>query len=219
MSDDVIFYIECNNFLFDEIYSSAQKSPISPNRFDDAPSSASPLSPSQPGSLGTLGRVERDRQQQQQQDQGLSIPPERRRGFQIQGKAKALYNFNAQNPRELSFRKNDVIYLLRQVDKNWYEGEKHGVVGIFPVNYVEVMTSIEAARAAAMQAEGQGRAKYNFTAQSSVELSLRKVRHFIFRLLNKAPFKNQCVMIKGIVLKFYLKTCLMLGPCLNIFHE
>ena len=40
---------------------------------------------------------------------------------------------------------------------------------------VQVVTSIEAAQAAAMQAEGQGRAKYNFTAQSSVELSLRKV--------------------------------------------
>ena len=40
---------------------------------------------------------------------------------------------------------------------------------------VQVVTSIEAARAAAMQAEGQGRAKYTFTAQSSVELSIRKV--------------------------------------------
>lgn len=30
---------------------------------------------------------------------GLSVPPERRRGFQIQGKARALYNFTAQNPR------------------------------------------------------------------------------------------------------------------------
>ena len=42
--------------------------------------------------------------------------------------------------RELSFRKNDIIYLLRQVDKNWFEGERHGRVGIFPTNYVEVRT-------------------------------------------------------------------------------
>lgn len=40
--------------------------------------------------------------------------------------------------RELSFRKNDILFLLRQVDKNWFEGERHGLVGIFPVNYVEV---------------------------------------------------------------------------------
>ncbi|KAK7111249.1 hypothetical protein V1264_010918 [Littorina saxatilis] len=161
-----------------DYFMNAQRSPISPNRFDDSPNmgspgigssplspaiGSSPLSPSQPGSLGTLERKDQ-----------LSVPPERRRGFQLQGKARALYNFNAQNPRELSFRKNDIIYLHRQVDKNWFEGERHGRLGIFPSNYVEVVTSIEAARAAAMQAEGQGRARYNFTAQSTVELSLRK---------------------------------------------
>ncbi|XP_067672537.1 sorbin and SH3 domain-containing protein 1-like isoform X5 [Haliotis asinina] len=103
-----------------------------------------------------------------------SVPPERRRGFQIQGKGKVLYNFTAQNPRELSLRKGDTVYLIRQIDKNWLEGERHGRVGIFPISYVEVMTSIEAAKMAAMQAEGQGQAKYNFTAHTSVELSLRK---------------------------------------------
>lgn len=105
---------------------------------------------------------------------GYNVPPERRRGFQIQGKAKAMYNFTAQNPRELPFRKGDLIYLLRKIDKNWFEGERNGRVGIFPVNYVEVITSIEAAHAAAQQAEGQARAKYNFNAQTTVELSLRK---------------------------------------------
>ncbi|XP_076458554.1 LOW QUALITY PROTEIN: uncharacterized protein LOC143292252 [Babylonia areolata] len=144
-----------------DFYTNAQKSPISPNRFDDAVNSLSPTSTPVSGHIGAKGPQ-------------LSVPPERRRGFQIQGKARALFNFTAQNPRELSFRKNDIIFLLRQVDKNWFEGEKFGVVGIFPTNYVEVVTSIEAAQAAAMQAEGQGRAKYNFTAQSSVELSLRK---------------------------------------------
>ncbi|XP_048256892.1 serine/arginine repetitive matrix protein 2-like isoform X8 [Haliotis rufescens] len=103
-----------------------------------------------------------------------SVPPEKRRGFQIQGKGKVLYNFTAQNPRELSLRKGDTVYLIRQIDKNWLEGERHGRVGIFPMNYVEVMTSIEAAKMAAMQAEGQGQTRYNFTAHTSVELSLRK---------------------------------------------
>ncbi len=37
------------------------------------------------------------------------------------------------------------------------------------------MTSIEAAKMAAMQSEGQAQAKYSFTAHTSVELSLRKV--------------------------------------------
>jgi len=40
--------------------------------------------------------------------------------------------------RELSFRKGEYLYLLRQVDKNWFLGERHGLIGIFPVSYVEV---------------------------------------------------------------------------------
>ncbi|CAL1546145.1 unnamed protein product [Lymnaea stagnalis] len=144
----------------------SQKSPISPSRFEEVPDqSRQTLSPPQQRSPNP---------QTSKLTTTLSVPPERRRGFQIQGKAKAMFNFTAQNPRELSFRKGDTLYLLRQIDKNWFEGEHHGQAGIFPVNYVEVMTSIEAARLAAMDAEGQGRARYNFTGQSSVELSLRK---------------------------------------------
>ena len=32
----------------------------------------------------------------------------------------ALYNFQAQNHRELGFKKGDVIYVKRQIDANWY---------------------------------------------------------------------------------------------------
>ena len=53
--------------------------------------------------------------------------------------AKALFNFKAQNTRELSFRKGDVIYIKKQVDNNWYEGERNAAVGIFPVTYVEII--------------------------------------------------------------------------------
>lgn len=40
--------------------------------------------------------------------------------------------------RELAFNKGDVVFIRRQIDKNWYEGESRGQVGIFPCNYVEV---------------------------------------------------------------------------------
>lgn len=52
--------------------------------------------------------------------------------------ARALYNFVGQTARELTFRKGDLIYVRRQVDKNWYEGELNAMVGLFPTNYVEV---------------------------------------------------------------------------------
>jgi hypothetical protein len=40
--------------------------------------------------------------------------------------------------RELSFKKGDIIYIRRQIDKNWYEGEHNACVGLLPANYVEV---------------------------------------------------------------------------------
>lgn len=52
--------------------------------------------------------------------------------------ARALYNFVGQSSRELTFRRGDIIFVRRQVDKNWYEGEYNAMIGLFPFNYVEV---------------------------------------------------------------------------------
>lgn len=57
--------------------------------------------------------------------------------------ARALYNFVGQSSRELTFRKGDIIYIKRQVDKNWYEGELNAMIGLFPANYVEVSVPYE----------------------------------------------------------------------------
>jgi len=62
---------------------------------------------------------------------------------QARGKARALYTFRAQGRRELSFRKGDYLYLLRQIDKNWFYGERHGLRGIFPITYVEVSSIVD----------------------------------------------------------------------------
>jgi sorbin and SH3 domain containing protein 1 len=43
--------------------------------------------------------------------------------------------------RELSFKKGDIIYIRRQIDKNWYEGEHNAMVGLLPVQYVDVSSS------------------------------------------------------------------------------
>jgi hypothetical protein len=40
--------------------------------------------------------------------------------------------------RDLSFKKGDVVYLWKQVDENWFQGELNGQHGFFPVNYVQV---------------------------------------------------------------------------------
>uniref|UniRef100_A0A673STM9 Sorbin and SH3 domain containing 2 n=1 Tax=Suricata suricatta TaxID=37032 RepID=A0A673STM9_SURSU len=94
--------------------------------------------------------------------------------------AKAVYDFKAQTSKELSFKKGDTVYILRKIDQNWYEGEHHGRVGIFPISYVEKLTPPEKAQPArppppAQPGEiGEATAKYNFSADTNVELSLRK---------------------------------------------
>uniref|UniRef100_A0A286Y2Q7 Sorbin and SH3 domain containing 2 n=1 Tax=Cavia porcellus TaxID=10141 RepID=A0A286Y2Q7_CAVPO len=62
--------------------------------------------------------------------------------------AKAVYDFKAQTSKELSFKKGDTVYILRKIDQNWYEGEHHGRVGIFPISYVEKLTPPEKAQPA-----------------------------------------------------------------------
>ncbi|XP_025135804.2 sorbin and SH3 domain-containing protein 2 isoform X7 [Bubalus bubalis] len=108
--------------------------------------------------------------------------PRERRGTPEKEKlpAKAVYDFKAQTSKELSFKKGDTVYILRKIDQNWYEGEHHGRVGIFPISYVEKLTPPEKAQPArppppAQPGEiGEAVAKYNFSADTNVELSLRK---------------------------------------------
>ncbi|XP_070384575.1 vinexin-like isoform X4 [Dermacentor albipictus] len=86
--------------------------------------------------------------------------------------AKVLYNFFAQSPKEINLRKGDLVYIRRKVDTNWYEGEHHGLVGIFPVSYVEVIPAESAHLQPKRALEGLARAKFNFSAQTPAELSL-----------------------------------------------
>uniref|UniRef100_A0A3Q2XMY0 Sorbin and SH3 domain containing 2 n=1 Tax=Hippocampus comes TaxID=109280 RepID=A0A3Q2XMY0_HIPCM len=94
--------------------------------------------------------------------------------------ARAIYDFKAQTAKELTFKKGDAVNIIRQIDSNWYEGEHRGRVGIFPIAYVEKMTSSEKSQPsrppppAHVREIGEAVARYNFNADTNVELSLRK---------------------------------------------
>ncbi|XP_013138913.1 PREDICTED: uncharacterized protein LOC106103651 isoform X1 [Papilio polytes] len=90
--------------------------------------------------------------------------------------ARALYAFSGQTPRELSFKKGDLINVRRQIDSNWYEGEVHGRIGLFPYNYVEILKGDTYTHSPKkpVSLEGQARAKFDFTAQTNLELPLKK---------------------------------------------
>ncbi|CAN9510228.1 unnamed protein product [Ophioblennius macclurei] len=94
--------------------------------------------------------------------------------------ARAIYDFKAQTSKELTFKKGDAVNIIRQIDNNWYEGEHRGRVGIFPISYVEKMPSAEKQQPirppppAHVREIGEAVARYNFNADTNVELSLRK---------------------------------------------
>ncbi|KAJ6641439.1 Sorbin and SH3 domain-containing protein 1 [Pseudolycoriella hygida] len=89
--------------------------------------------------------------------------------------ARALYNFHGQtSSRELNFKKGDIIYIRREIDKNWFEGEHNAAVGLLPSNYVEIISRDGIRVTQKKASEGQARAKFNFHAQSAIELSLNK---------------------------------------------
>ncbi|KPP65703.1 hypothetical protein Z043_115863 [Scleropages formosus] len=93
--------------------------------------------------------------------------------------ARAKFNFQAQSPKELMLQKGDVVYIHRQVDANWFEGEHHGRVGIFPTTYVEMIpptekpTPIKPPSIQVLE-YGEALALFNFSADLPVELSFRK---------------------------------------------
>ncbi|XP_051751038.1 sorbin and SH3 domain-containing protein 2 isoform X7 [Ctenopharyngodon idella] len=94
--------------------------------------------------------------------------------------ARAIYDFKAQSAKELSFKKGDPVNIIRQIDSNWYEGEHRGRIGIFPISYVEKVASPERRQPvrppppAQVREMGEAIARYNFNADTNVELSLRK---------------------------------------------
>lgn len=48
----------------------------------------------------------------------------------------AHFDFEANEPDELSFRRGDVINIIGEEDDNWWQGELDGRRGLFPSNYV-----------------------------------------------------------------------------------
>ncbi|GAB6028154.1 hypothetical protein CHUAL_002364 [Chamberlinius hualienensis] len=121
---------------------------------------------------------------------------------------RALHNFRALNARELSFNKGDIVIIHRKIDKNWYEGEHHGIIGIFPVNHIEVIP-FESARTTKKSVEGQGRVKYNFQAQTSLELSLVKGETVILmRKVDQNWYDGRIGSLRGIFPASYIDVLL-----------
>eukprot|EP00079_Xenopus_tropicalis_P027855 XP_012822248.1 PREDICTED: sorbin and SH3 domain-containing protein 1 isoform X3 [Xenopus tropicalis] len=103
----------------------------------------------------------------------------KRRSRSEMKQARAKYDFKAQSGKELPLQKGDLVFIYRQVDENWFEGEHHGRVGIFPISYIEVIPETEKAqprKASPLQVleYGDAVAKFNFNGDTAVEMSFKK---------------------------------------------
>ncbi|KAF9286819.1 hypothetical protein BGZ74_001219 [Mortierella antarctica] len=54
-----------------------------------------------------------------------------------QGQARGLYDFDAENESELSFREGDTVWIHCRQFPGWFFGEMEGATGLVPENYVQ----------------------------------------------------------------------------------
>ncbi|XP_039927294.1 sorbin and SH3 domain-containing protein 1 isoform X47 [Hirundo rustica] len=92
---------------------------------------------------------------------------------------RAKFDFKAQTLKELPLQKGDIVYIYKQIDQNWFEGEHHGRVGIFPRSYIELLPPAEKAQPKKplplqVLEYGDAIAKFNFNGDTQVEMSFRK---------------------------------------------
>ncbi|KAK9963024.1 hypothetical protein ABG768_006248 [Culter alburnus] len=154
-----------------------------------------------PGSLAATRTKDQDTSREYSYpDVGSHTQQSRRQTPEVREKlpARAIYDFKAQTAKELTFKKGETVYITRQIDNNWYEGEYRGHVGIFPISYVEKIPPSERHQPARPPPPAQSReigeaiARYNFNADTNVELSLRKgERVILLRQVDKNWFEGK----------------------------
>ncbi|XP_052046982.1 vinexin isoform X3 [Apodemus sylvaticus] len=111
--------------------------------------------------------------------------------------ARLKFDFQAQSPKELTLQKGDIVYIHKEVDKNWLEGEHHGRRGIFPANYVEVLPADEIPKPIKpptyqVLEYGDAVAQYTFKGDLEVELSFRKGEHIcLIRKVNEQWYEGR----------------------------
>ncbi|KAK7084421.1 hypothetical protein SK128_028511 [Halocaridina rubra] len=73
----------------------------------------------------------------------LSSPGYNEDNTGIEPYGRAVFSFSAQYPNELTFKKGDIIHLLKHIDSHWTLGKLGDSRGIFPTSYVDVIVDCQ----------------------------------------------------------------------------
>ncbi|KAF9572518.1 HOG (high osmolarity glycerol) pathway protein [Mortierella alpina] len=79
---------------------------------------------------------ESDIEEDEEEDQEQSEVKDEDR---TQGQARGLYDFDAENDTELSFREGEFLWIHCRQFPGWFLGEKGGKTGLVPENYVQLL--------------------------------------------------------------------------------
>jgi len=94
----------------------------------------------------------------------------------------ALYDYDATEDNEISFKEGEKLVLLEQDDSGWWKGRNtQGQVGVFPSNFVEPVGDAAGAGGSAAPAPGTTvnidadfKALYDYEAEDATELTIRE---------------------------------------------
>jgi len=88
-------------------------------------------------------------------------------------KCRGLFDYEATDPNELSFRQGDIITVLQKDPSGWWQGELNGRIGVFPsVEWVEEIAEAAAAPPSSSPQFRKCRALYDYKAENEFELSI-----------------------------------------------